>query len=209
MNKSRAMLFSAVLLTVAMAGTVMAGSSVSFMAGMQTSEQSAVFASFLAYVPNEDPSMMIDSALSVSNITMAPDGIDADQDPYEGDGTMGTVEIYLYGADGMAMYSTDMMMAGSGTGMGGMLMSGGTYTVFLSQILMAAGHEGPFLGYAWIVGNFDAIAGTRKVIDGSGMFSSDGDLSPGVGHMGGGLRVMMMDMDDDMDMGMDDDMDME
>ena len=65
----------------------------------------------------------------------------------------------------MVMYSTDMMMAGQGTGMDGMLMPGMTYTVFLSEILMAAGHEGPFLGYAWIVGNFDGIAGTRKVVD--------------------------------------------
>lgn len=186
MNKSRAMLFSAVLMTVAMAGTAMAGSSVSFMQGMQTSEQSAVFASFLAYVPNEDPSMAIDSAISVSNVLMAPEGVDAAGGAYEGSNTMGTVEIYLYMGGMMAMHETDMML---GPGM--------TYTVFLSEVLDAAGHEGSFVGYAWIVGNFDGIAGTRKVF-GQG-FDQSGDLSPSVDHNGGGIKVMMMDMDD-MDM---------
>ena len=205
MKNSRAMLFSAVLLTVAMAGTAMAGSSVSFMAGMATSGQRAVFASFLAYVPNmDDPSMAINSAISVSNILGAPDGIDVAGGAYEGDNTMGTVEIYLYNNDGeMAMYSTDMMMPGVGTGtdMDGVLMPGGTYAVFLSQILMAAGHEGSFLGYAWIVGNFDGIAGTRKVVDNwTGMFNADGDLSPSVDHNGGGIKTMMMMDMDDMDM---------
>ena len=202
MKNSRAMLFSAVLLTVAMAGTAMAGSSVSFMAGMATSGQRAVFASFLAYVPNmDDPSMSIDSAISVSNILGAPDGIDVAGGAYEGDNTMGTVEIYLYNNDGeMAMYSTDMMTAGGGTDMNGMLMPGGTYTVFLHELLMAAGHEGIFVGYAWIVGNFDGIAGTRTVI--SMGFGQGGDLSPGVDHNGGGIKTMMMDMDMDMDMDM-------
>ena len=203
MNKSRAMLFSAVLLTVAMGGTAMAGSSVSFMAGPGSTNQSAVFASFLAYVPNmDDPSMSIDSAISVSNILGAPGNLMYVVQGGAGEGAnmMGTVEIYLYGADGMVMYSTDMMMAGQGTGMDGMLMPGGTYTVFVSDILMAAGHEGRFLGYAWIVGNFDGIAGTRKVVDNwTGMFNANSDLSASVDHNGGGIKTMMMDMDD-MDM---------
>ena len=171
MNKSRAMLFSAVLLTVAMGGTAMAGSSVSFMAGPGSTTQSAVFASFLAYVPNmDDPSMSIDSAISVSNILGAPGNLMYVVQGGAGEGANmeGTVEIYLYGNDGSTpMYSTDMMMLGvdTGIGMDGVLMPGGTFTVFLSEILMAAGHEGQFLGYAWIVGNFDGIAGTRKVVD--------------------------------------------
>ena len=207
MNKSRAMLFSAVLLTVAMGGTAMAGNSVSFMAGPGTTNQSAVFASFLAYVPNmENPAMVIDSAISVSNILGAPDNLMYIVQGGAGEGgstMMGTVEIYLYGMGGAEpiIYSTDMMMAGQGTGMDGMLMPGGTYTVFLSEILMEAGHEGHFLGYAWIVGNFDGIAGTRKVVDNmTGMFNASGDLSPSVDHNGGGIRTIMMDMDMDMDM---------
>ena len=56
---------------------------------------------------------------------------------------------------------------------------------------MAAGHEGQFLGYAWIVGNFDGIAGTRKVVDNmTGMFNASGDLSPSVDHNGGGIKTM-------------------
>ena len=202
MNKSRAMLFSAVLLTVAMGGTAMAGSSVSFMAGPGSTNQSAVFASFLAYVPNMDnPAMSIDSAISVSNILGAPDNLMYVVQGGAGEGgstMMGTVEIYLYGLDGSTpiMYSTDMMMVGQGTGMDGMLMPGMTYTVFVSEILMAKGHVGSFLGYAWIVGNFDGIAGTRKVVDSmTGMFNADGDLSPSVDHNGGGIRTIRMDMD--------------
>lgn len=198
MNKSRAMLFSAVLLTVAFVGTAMAGTSVSFMAAGHTTEQSAVHASFLASVPNmDDPSMGITSAISVSNILAAPAGVDAAGGAYEGYNKMGTVEIYLYNQDGtMAMYSTDKMTAGSGTDKDGNLMPGGTYTVFLHELLAAAGHEGMFIGYAWIVGNFDGIAGTRTVM-GMG-FNQHGDLSPGVNHMGGGVKPMMMS-DDDMD----------
>ena len=61
MNKSRAMLFSAVLLTVAMGGTAMAGSSVSFMAGPgSTGVQSAVFASFLVVRPEHGRSVHVD-----------------------------------------------------------------------------------------------------------------------------------------------------
>ena len=206
MNKSRAMLFSAVLLTVAMGGTAMAGNSVSFMAGPGTTMQSAVFASFLAYVPNmDDPAMSIDSAISVSNILGAPDNLMYVVQGGAGEGLNmeGTVEIYLYGHDGSTpMYSTDMMMTGVGTDMEGVLMQGGTYAVFLSEILMAAGHEGQFLGYAWIVGNFDGIAGTRKVVDNmTGMFNASGDLSPSFDHNGGGIRIKKtMMMMDDMDM---------
>ena len=59
MNKSRAMLFSAVLVTVAFGGTAMAGTSVSFMAGAGTGVQSAVFASYLVNIPSEDPMLIL------------------------------------------------------------------------------------------------------------------------------------------------------
>ena len=76
MNKSRAMLISAVLVAVAFGGTAMAGTSVSYMAAGHTSEQSAVFASYLVSIPNEDPMYAFDTAISVSNVLMSPDGID-------------------------------------------------------------------------------------------------------------------------------------
>jgi len=109
MNKSRAMLFSAVLLTVAFAGTAMAGTSVSFMAAGHTSEQSAVFASYLVSIPNDDPMYAFDTAISVSNVLKAPGGINV-AGYGEGYNKMGSVEIYLYNRDGtMMMHSTSMM----------------------------------------------------------------------------------------------------
>ena len=109
MNKSRTMLFSAVLVTVAFGGTAMAGTSVSFMAAGHTSEQSAVFASYLVSIPNEDPMYAFDTAISVSNVLMAPAGINVGGGAYEGSDMMGTLEIYLYNRDGtMMMHETSM-----------------------------------------------------------------------------------------------------
>ena len=196
MNKSRAMLFSAILLAVVFGGTAMAGTSVSFMAAGHTSEQSAVFASYLVSIPNEDPMMAFDTAISVSNV-MAPDGIDI-TGAYEGYNKMGTLEIYLYNRDGeMMMHETSMDSPGTGL-MDGMLGPGQTYTVLLSEIV----GDMEFVGYGWIVGNFDSIAGTRTVI--GSFVNQHGTLSPPVSHQGAGMGVMIMDMDMDMD-DMDDD----
>ena len=190
MNKSRAMLFSAVLLTVAFGGTAMAGTSVSFMAAGHTTEQSAVFASYLVSIPNEDPMLNVDTAISVSNVLMAPDGIHV-AGGYNGADMMGTLEIYLYNRDGsMMMHVTSMESPGTGL-MDGMLGPGQTYTVLLSELV-----EGEFVGYGWVVANFDAVAGTRTVtIFGLG-FNQHGDMTPSVSHDGGGIRPMPMMMDD-------------
>ena len=190
MNKSRAILFSAVLLIVAFGGTAMAGTSVSFMAAGHTSEQSAVFASYLVSIPNEDPMMAFDTAISVSNVLMAPDGIDVGGGAYEGADMMGTLEIYLYNRDGtMMMHETSMDSPGAGLMMDGMLGPGQTYTVLLSEIV----GETEFVGYGWVVANFDGVAGTRTVI---GMFlNQHGDMTPPVSHQGAGIKpMMMMDM---------------
>jgi hypothetical protein len=199
MNKSRAMLFSAVLVTVAFGGTAMAGTSVSFMAGAGTGVQSAVFASYLVNYPMEDATMSLNTAISVSNIMMAPDGIMAGGygDNYQ---KMGSLEFYLYNQDGsMVMYETNMDSKGTGLEEDGTLMPGATYTVHLSEILMAAGADPMFIGYGWVVANFDAVAGTRTVTSYGLGFSQHGDLTPTVDHSGdGGLNIMMMD--DMMDM---------
>lgn len=185
MNKSRAMLFSAVLLTVAFGGTAMAGTSVSFMAAGHTSEQSAVFASYLVSIPNEDPMYAFDTAISVSNVLMAPDGIDTAGGAYEGYNKTGTLEIYLYDRDGMMMmHETSMDSPGSGL-TDGMLGPGQTYTVLLSEIL----GDMEFVGYGWVVANFDAVAGTRTVI--GSFVTQHGSMTPQVSHHGGGLKVMM------------------
>jgi hypothetical protein len=183
------MLFSAVLVTVAFGGTAMAGTSVSFMAAGHTSEQSAVFASYLVSVPNEDPMYAFDTAISVSNVLMAPDGIDTGGGAYEGSDMMGTLEIYLYNRDGtMMMHETSMDSPGSGLMDDGMLGPGMTYTVLLSEIV----GDMEFVGYAWVVANFDGVAGTRTII--GAFLNQHGDMTPPVSHQGAGIKPMMMDM---------------
>ena len=198
MNKSRAMLFSAVLLTVAFAGTAMAGTSVSFMAAGHTTEQSAVFASYLVSIPNDDPMYAFDTAISVSNVLGAPEGIDV-AGYGEGDETTGTLEIYLYNRDGTLMvHETSMDSPGHGL-TDGMLGPGQTYTVLLSEIV----GDAEFVGYGWIVGNFDGIAGTRTVI--GDFVNQHGTLSPPVSHQGAGMGVTLVDGMDMDGMDMDDD----
>ena len=199
MNKSRAMLFSAVLLTVAFVGTAMAGTSVSFMAGAGTGVQSAVLAGYLVNIPNDDPSMSITTAISVSNIMMAPAGVTAGGygDDHQ---KMGSLEFYLYNQDGeMEMYETKMGSPGAGLNGDGMLEAGGTYTVLLSEILEAAGADEMFVGYGWVVANFDAVAGTRTVTVWATGFTQHGDMTPTLDDTGdAGIDIMEM-MDDDMD----------
>ena len=86
---------------------------------------------------------------------MAPDGIDINwglrglqQDGHPSRSTS-------YNRDGeMMMHETSMDSPGTGL-MDGMLGPGQTYTVLLSEIV----GDMEFVGYGWIVGNFDSIAG--------------------------------------------------
>lgn len=176
MNKSRAMLCTAVLLVVAFGGTAVAGTSVSFMAAGHTTEQSAVFGSYLVNLPD----LGFDTAISVSNVLMSPEGANV-AGGYNGYNKTGTLEIYLYQGGEMMMIETSMDSPGTGL-TDGMLGPGETYTVLLSELV-----DGDFVGYAWIVGNFDAIAGTRTVV-GLG-FSQHGEMTPPVSHQGGGIRL--------------------
>ena len=198
MNKTRAMLCTAVLLVVAFGGTAIAGTSVSFMAAGHTTDQSAVFGSYLVNLPD----LGFDTAISVSNVLMSPEGtnVSGSHNKYD---RMGTLEIYLYQGGEMMMVETDMDSPGAGL-MDGMLGPGHTYTVLLSELLPEGTN---FQGYGWVVANFDAVAGTRTVF-GPG-FSQHGDMSPPVSHQGGGIRMMSMGMDMDMpdgaDSGSDDD----
>jgi len=73
-----------------------------------------------------------------------------------------------------------------------MLGPGETYTVLLSEIT----GDTEFVGYGWIVGNFDGIAGTRTVI--GDFVNQHGTLSPPVSHQGAGImNVMTMGGHDD------------
>ena len=142
MNKSRAMLCTAVLLVVAFGGTATAGTSVSFMAAGHTTEQSAVFGSYLVNLPD----LGFDTAISVSNVLMSPKGANVAGGYGNGYNMTGTLEIYLYQGGEMMMIETSMDSPGTGL-TDGMLGPGETYTVLLSELV-----DGDFVGYAWIVG---------------------------------------------------------
>lgn len=193
MNKTRAMLCTAVLLVVAFGGTAVAGTSVSFMAAGHTTDQSAVFGSYLVSLPD----MGFDTAISVSNVLMSPKGANVSGGYGNEYDMMGTLEIHLYNRDGeMMTIETDMDSPGVGL-TDGMLAPGQTYTVLLSELV----EDMDFVGYGWIVANFDAVAGTRTVF-GPG-FSQHGDMTPPVSRHGGGIRMMSMGMDMDMPDGAD------
>ena len=183
MTKVKSILCFSILAVLAFGVNVQAsgGDAVAFSNSSATTTQAAVFAAFLANVTNDDdPTLSVDTALSISNPMAAPAGALADFYAGHKD-TKGTIEIYLWNTDGTAMvYET---AAGS-------LGPGQTYTVRLAEILSEitglpegdAGNE--FTGYGWIVGNFDAIAGTYNVtIFGLG-FTQNFHLTPAVGQAG-------------------------
>ncbi len=122
------------------------------------SNQSAVFASYLVSMPSENPDQVIDTYLSVSNVLSAPEGVETAGGPYEGDDKVGTLEIHLYSRDGdePMIHETTGDSPGAGLDENGKLAPGQTYTVRLAEIV---GEDRAFVGYGWIVGNFDGIAG--------------------------------------------------
>lgn len=151
------------------------------------SNQSAVFASYLVSIPNEDPDQVIDTYISVSNVLSAPEGVDSAGSPYEGDNKVGTLEIYLYHRDDdePMIYETTGDSPGSGLDENGMLAPGQTYTVRLADLV---GENRAFIGYGWIVGNFDGIAGTRTIINFGQGVTVHGDLTPKLSHHGAGVK---------------------
>ena len=150
------------------------------------SDQSAVFASYLVSVPSEDPDQVIDTYLSVSNVLSAPGGVDMAGGPYEGDNRVGTLEIHLYNRDDdePMVYETTGDSPGAGLDENGMLAPGQTYVVRLAELI---GKEKTFVGYGWIVGNFDGIAGTRTILLGQGA-AWHGDLTPEPSPHGAGVK---------------------
>ncbi len=150
------------------------------------SNQSAVFASYLVSMPSEDPDQVIDTYLSVSNVLSAPERVATAGGPYEGDDKVGTLEIHLYDRDGggPVIHETTGDSPGAGLDENGRLAPGQTYTVRLAEIV---GEDRAFVGYGWIVGNFDGIAGTRTNILGQGV-TWHGDLSPKLSRHGAGVK---------------------
>ncbi len=135
-----------------------------------TPDQRAIFAVFLASIPDAS----LDSALSLSNTLQGPPGI---QEVFDSEfGVLeGTLEFYLWDEFGhLIQYETAMGSPGAGLSEDGTLAPGQTYRVLLSEILSAAdfeqhsidfNHDPIFLGYGWVVANFDGVQGTANVTD--------------------------------------------
>ncbi len=197
MTKLRSIVCFSTLAILALGVNAQAGGdAVAFGNLESTTSQSAVFAAFLAWLPNEEqPNFSADTAISVSNILGAPPGDLGDVYDAYGD-RHGTIEFFLWNRDGTPMwYETSADSPGSGLDELGYLQPCRTYTVRLAEILSKITGlpevDNEFTGYGWVIGNFDAIAGTYNVtIFGLG-FTQNFELTPVVGDAGrpGGLQL--------------------
>lgn len=140
-----------------------------------TTSQTAVFAAFLADSPAIPGAPAgLQASMSVSNVLATPDGFLSDFIDLGGGDRQGTVEIFLWNEDG-SMYTVASPFD---------LLPGQTITVQVRDILELAGfpEDQIFLGYAWVVANFDGVAGTYNLqIPGIG-FTQSFELLPGVGQ---------------------------
>lgn len=163
MVKTKWVLIGAAVLLALGVNAAAAGRSDSqvFLQEADTTDASAVLAAFVAYV--EDGT---DTALSVSNTMGVPEitGVDLEGFP-TGSDTAGAVWAFCYNqVDGQVYVynSASDGVIGAGLDDEGMLPAGGTWTVFISEILGQVGFDlqNRFVGYCYFVGEFDAIAGT-------------------------------------------------
>lgn len=208
MKRVHALLFFAVVLAVAFSGSALASSagkvkgsdSIAFLHDSATTHQSAVFAAFLAWLPDAGGDALndVDTAISVSNVLAAPQGTLRTNlfGPDVAGNRTGTVTFYLWDRDGtMVQYETQPGSPGSGLNPDGTLGPGQTYTVRLAEILAAATgmaeRDISFTGYGWVVANFDAVQGTYNVTIFNVGFTQNFELLPGMGQGGwfGGIPV--------------------
>lgn len=190
MSKVRAIVLFTIVLGVAFGSA--AAKDTPFLQSDGTTDQVALFVPFLAYSEANG----IDSALSVSNILGAPDGI---FDGAFGDDE-GSIELYIFTADGdvLAMETVDNTIGNGVLDDGGELRPGRTWTALLSQILdgvdaLPEDPEDVFSGYAWVVANFDAAQGTSTVFFPDFGFAQSMDMQPTitVDNLQGGIPVVV------------------
>lgn len=173
MSKLRGILFFGLVFTLGLSLSAMAGGpsrDVTFLQGASTTSQSAVFATFMSALeggfsgPNGVDGQ--DTAISVSNILATPNGLsgavtNAQTGP--GGDSVGGLTFFLWDRDGTSYrFSTvEHPDVGAGQDANGMLSPGQTYTVLLNEVLanVTGGPVTDFVGYAWIVADFDAVAG--------------------------------------------------
>lgn len=141
-----------------------------------TTSQTAIFASFISYVPEVN----VDTAISVSNVLAAPLSIGSGFDQMHSD-RVGNLEFFLWRDDGeLVHYATGPDSPGVGLDAEGNLGPGMTYRVLLGEIVNAAGVTGGLSGYGWVVAHFDAVQGTASVTDFS-TFSLSIPMQPDLG----------------------------
>jgi len=190
MSKVRAIVLFTIVIGVAF-GTASAKDT-PFLQADGTTDQVALFVPFLAF----SEAAGIDSALSVSNILAAPEGIF----PEEGlSRDEGSIEIYIFSADGsvVTMETEDNTIGNGVLDDDGELAAGRTWTALLNQILSAADAlpepTEVFAGYAWVVANFDAAQGTATVFFPDFGFAQSMNMEPTItaDNLQGGIPVVV------------------
>lgn len=116
-----------------------------------------------------DPVVELDTAISVSNTCKAPSGSGFPMCGVGPDGMSGDVgAVWLICSDNdgdVLTFDSSAVDIELGTGFNDVneLEAGGTWTVYFSQVLAAAGvpvSQQNFIGYCYVVGEFDAIVGS-------------------------------------------------
>jgi hypothetical protein len=160
MNRWRAIVFLTIVMAFAL-GTATAKDAPFLQVG-GTASQTALLMPFLAFDADDG----IHTALSVSNILAAPEGL---LDLTDMNNLSGNIEFYIYRADGhlIKFETTNSTEGNQVLTSSGRLNPGRTFTISLEEIL-AAKNELPeggasFVGYGWVVANFDAVQGTVNV----------------------------------------------
>ena len=183
---------------------------VSYSAMEPTSYHRAVFAHYLAVIPDPDPTgpdYSVNCAISISNVCPVPEKSGLESWGLGSDlarSTSGVFAIILYDRDGTEYsfsshgnsYLKDGSLIGAGLNPDGTLEPGQTFTVNLQEVLAAVQDVYPrdvkeFVGYAWILSEFDCLAGTySNTIYGLG-FSQAFELKPAMGQGGqfGGIML--------------------
>ncbi len=189
MSKVRAIVLLTIVIGVAF-GTA-AAKDTPFLAVQVTTDQVALFVPFVSFSQGNG----VQTALSVSNILAAPDGIF----PTTGlSRDEGSIEIYLFEANGdVITFETQDNSIGNGSlDEEGELRAGHTWTAQLSDILGAADAlptdpNDIFTGYAWVVANFDAAQGTSTVFVLDLGFAQSLNMEPTItaGNLQGGIPV--------------------
>ncbi len=170
MSKFRGILFITVVLALVMGMSAMGATKVNLRANSgpmvqaaETTSAVAVFGTLLANMPAAD----IRCAISVSNVLAMPDKLDNPGGYVTGSAdTTGTLEFYLWNQDGTPIvYETSADTVANAVGAGlnadGTLGPGMTYSVGLDEILTDAGvGDVDFVGYGWVIANFDGVQGT-------------------------------------------------